>query len=211
MELLPQNTTEVSSVNAVQPQSSILSPKRPSKKVLIVILLIVILIVVEVLAYFLIVEPLLKKSAPTSETPTLTSAPEIPETETSESTGVDYYIGSKSIIMNNVAGTDYSATAYRSVMPGHMFWAVHANLPDPPEGTLYQMWLGKDEGDHFKAGILYKESEGQYANIFGWEFDASNPYFKTELELQNYVLISLEATEDEIIEDIILKGIFVTE
>ena len=211
MELPIQNTPEVlRSADITQPQTSTITPKRPSKKFLIIIILIVVVVVGEILAYFLIVEPLLQKSAPASESPKTTTAPAISNTETSESTGVDYYIGGKSIVMNNIAGTDYSSTAYRSVMPGHIFWAVHANLPDPPEGTFYQIWIGIDDGDHFPTGILYEESEDKYAYLFGWEFDASNPYFKTELDLPNYILISLETVEDEIIEDIILKGIFVT-
>ena len=67
MELPIQNTPEVlRSADITQPQTSTIAPKRPSKKFLIIIILIVVVVVGEILAYFLIVEPLLQKSAPTS-------------------------------------------------------------------------------------------------------------------------------------------------
>jgi len=119
-----------------------------------------------------------------------------------------YYTGSQAIVLADLMGADLSGTGYRSVMPGHIFWAAHITAPDPPEGKLYQMWIVSNEIQYQPAGVLYKDSSGFYSNVYGFTFDTSAPFFSTLEELPNHITISLEAVEDTTMEQKLMEGAF---
>lgn len=186
-------------------QPSIQAPKSP-KKLIVAIFILVLILGLGLIYLFLSRSS--GQEASVSQKVVSTPTPTQPRVEPTQVPGVSHYVGYQSTTLRDTAGTNFSARAYRSVIPGHIFVAVYANLPDPEEGKFYQMWLKHEVNNFFPAGRLFKDANGRYTTVFGFEFDSSVPFFRTVDGLPNTVAVALETVDDTAMETKILEGTF---
>lgn len=176
------------------------SQPKPSRKSLVVLTtLLILLAVAGTGSYFLFqkqegAEP----AAPSVQIPTFPSPTPQPQ--------ATHYLGSQTIALRDVSGGTSSGSATRSIIPGNVFHAVYATLPDPPEGQFYQAWAVGTENNFRGIGKLSKNFEGVYTTIRNSRFDSSTAY--TFDEFFNTTIVTLESVDDEVMETKILEGTF---
>lgn len=126
------------------------------------------------------------------------------------------YQGSQMITLREVSSSNFSAVAFRVVGPFSILYSILADLPDPPEGSFYQVWIvktqdytGSDPANAAQIGRMEKYLlEGKYSFVYGFNYDPENPFFREFTDLHNGLGISLETSDDNVMETKILEGIF---
>ncbi len=113
--------------------------------------------------------------------------------------------------VNLVAIQDASPSGFgyanRNITSYNILHHVLAVLPKPPQGTFYEAWLIRNPNENFSLGRLYRSEEGQYLLTSDWV------YFPNELPFSSFedfpkIVVSLETSEDDVIERRLLVGQF---
>ena len=184
----------------VTPSAPESQPKPSRKAPVVLIILLILLAVAGTGSYFLLrqqeeAEP----AAPLVHRPTLPSPTPQPK--------VDHYIGSQTITLLDVSGGTASGSATRNITAGNTAHTIQVSLPDPLEGSLYQVWIVRS-GNFIPIGKLIADVSGSYTLSTNFTFDPKSPPFKTFEELHNTIAVTLETTDDEVMETRILEGTF---
>lgn len=208
-ESTQQATTQFAPVHTALPQQPVTSDssdpmeKKFSKKTIIAVIILFVIVAMGGAVLLFLQRSRPEEPAPVPRIVVTTPVP-------GQIIGTPHYVGFQSITLSDTSGENYTALAYRSVIPSHIFWAVHTTLLDPPEDSFYEMWIGKTEDTYLPTGRLYKNSEGiySYSLVFGFTFDEQNSFFTNFDELPNKIAVSLEKTGDETMEIKLLEGEF---
>ena len=198
----PQAAQEVTSQPPIIPTSPEApeTPSRPPRKIpFVIIIVLVFLLAGGVLAYFWLQQPTSQEPAPVSQK-TISAPSPTPITQAAET-----YVGYQTISLRDVSGGTSSGSTTRSIIPGNVFISVDAVLPDPGEGQFYQAWLITNEGVSTSFGGLSKTGEGTYSSVGVF----NTPTFASFDEvLFNTMAVTLESTDDDVMETKLLDGRF---
>ncbi|MBU0570342.1 hypothetical protein KKB40_06245 [Patescibacteria group bacterium] len=105
--------------------------------------------------------------------------------------------------LRDVSGRDSSAIAVREIKNDQFEYSVLADLPEPLEGQIYQSWIRRgqegDEGYSLVSTGVMRMAKG------GWMVNFKSP---TDYFDHDRVIVSLEKTLDNQMEEQILEGFF---
>lgn len=120
---------------------------------------------------------------------------------------VTHYIGSQTIDLKDVRGENSSGSAKRTYTATLSTHSVNASLSDPPAGSVYIVWIIKDNGNYIDLGKLEKQIDGKYTLLSSYLLPDTENSFSFD-ELYNTIVVSLETNEDNTIETKVLEGKF---
>lgn len=175
-----QSTSQPSTIQPSTPQSSSKSPL----KAIVIIIVLGLLVGGGFLAFSLLQEP----------------------STTTPKEGVTQYVGSQTIPLSDVSGGTSSGTATRNITKGKSTHSISASLPEPTEG-YYQVWTINSE-NRFKLGRLTRDGQGDFSLETEFNFDSDNPAFSTFPATNSELAVSLETTDDSVMEVKVLQGNF---
>ena len=159
-------------------------------KVVALIVAAVIILGLAAAAWYFFLKP--KPATPSAVIPVATETP-------SPSPSSSLKPGDQVAVLKPESGQQGSGEASRSVTPSRFVMTVTAQLPNPPAGKSYQVWLvRKTPFAQFPAGNL-AQSGGRWVMTLDQTRDAS-PYSE--------VVVTLEATLDTQMETRVLTGAF---
>ena len=117
-----------------------------------------------------------------------------------------HYVGSQIATLNDVSGGASAGAVTRTVSQNNVSFIVNATLPDPPEGQFHQAWVVNRDGAVLSVGRLSQNQDGSFSLNTSYEFDPSETF--TLDDMYNTFIVTLEITDDDLIENSLLEGVF---
>jgi len=170
-----------------------------SKKPLIIIALLIVILAISGVTFGILTRNREKVDSKSKDVPLLTS--KIPPSPTPES-----FIRTETINLVDRTGGSSTGMVTRTRTLTYHKHQISAQLPDLEVGQYYFVWMGESPDSLFQIGELIK-NENNYVLEDLYEY--AQPYISSEfLPALNLLVVSLETSDDQIIENTILEGNF---